>query len=726
MSSIVHIAVPSPLRQIFDYLSDKPVSFWQAGMRVKINFANRDCVGIVINASNADQTQTQKLKKIDAILDEQALLPDELLQTLLWVSRYYHHPLGECFQTALPKLLRKGDTAELQQESWWFKNEIESEKKLGEKQKTCLALLEDYPEGISQSAIKAFIGNVTSSLKTLEKKGLVYQQSQAKLPIPRSELTLPCELNEAQQQVVEEVWQKKDCFQPFLLEGITGSGKTEVYIELTERMLNAGKQVLILIPEIGLTGQFVDRFKKRLDTSIVVLNSSVSDGDRKQGWLLAKAGLGRIIIGTRSAVFTPLPEAGLIIIDEEHDSSYKQQDGLRYHARHISLIRAQKMGIPVLMGSATPSLDSLYQVQQERFKLLQLTQRAGGARLPEVHLVDSNGAHPEHGLSAQLLKRMHVHLESGNQVILFINRRGYAPVLMCHDCGWQAQCRDCDARMVMHRHRNVLFCHHCGLIQRLPDSCPSCEADHLKSYGAGTEKIEEHLQQLFPSTPVIRVDRDTTQRVNAFNEIVSDIRQGEARILVGTQMLAKGHDFHDVTLVGVLDTDQGLYSADFHATENLAQMITQVTGRAGRGEKSGEVLIQTEQPQHPFWRNLIRDGYAKAAQTLLKERIEMGMPPVSNWAVIRAESIDRSLAMDFLNDVSQLLNSDNEGQVMVLGPVPAIMEKKGGRYRAQLLLISEQRKPLHQLLDRHTDAITRHKQARKLRWSIEIDPVDLV
>lgn len=726
MSSIVHIAVPSPLRQLFDYLSDKPVAFWQAGMRVKVNFANRSCIGIVINASEIDKQDTAKLKTIDEILDEQALLPDELMQTLLWVSRYYHHPLGECFQTALPKRLRNGESAALQEEAWWHKHDQDIEKKLGNKQQACLALMEDYPEGISQSALKAYLGNVTASLNALEKQGLVFQQNQAKLPIPRSELTLPCKLNQEQQSVVDAVWQKQARFQTFLLEGITGSGKTEVYIELTEKMLKAGKQVLILIPEIGLTGQFVERFKQRLDTSIVVLNSAVSDGDRKQGWLLAKHGLGRIIIGTRSAVFTPLPEAGLIIIDEEHDSSYKQQDGLRYHARQVALIRAQKMGIPVLMGSATPSLESLYQVQQNRFQLLALTQRAGGAQLPQVHLVDSNGAHPDHGLSDQLLKRMHVHLDAGNQIILFINRRGYAPVLMCHECGWQAKCRDCDARMVVHRQRNILFCHHCGFIQRLAQSCPDCESKDLKSYGAGTEKIEDHLQSLFPAVPVLRIDRDSTQRVNAFNDMVADIRQGEARILVGTQMLAKGHDFHDVTLVGVLDTDQGLYSADFRATENLAQMITQVTGRAGRGEKAGEVLIQTEQPQHPFWRHLIRDGYAKAAQSLLNERIEMDMPPVSNWAVIRAEAKDRSLATDFLHDVAQLLNSEAQQQVMVLGPVPAIMEKKAGRYRAQLLLSSHQRGPLHQLLDHYTAAIGRHKQARKLRWSIDIDPMDLL
>lgn len=726
MTSIVHIAIPTPLRQLFDYLSDQPVSFWQSGMRVRINFAGRNCIGMVIRASELDASHdSNKLKAIEEIIDQQPLLPDELMQTVLWASRYYHHPLGECFQTALPKLLRNGDPAELQQEAWWYKTGQPEQKKLGKKQQAIMEMLEDYPDGLSQSVMRAYLGNVTAPLKALEDQQRIFHQQQARLPIPRSELNLSCDLNDEQQSVVDTVWNNKDAFQPFLLQGITGSGKTEAYIELSEKMLAAGRQVLILIPEIGLTGQFVERFKQRLDTSIVVLNSAVSAGERKQGWLLAREGLGRVIIGTRSAVFTPLPEVGLIIIDEEHDSSYKQQDGLRYHARQVALIRAQKRGIPVLMGSATPSLESLYQVRQDRFRLLELRERATGASLPNVHLIDSNGTHPDHGLSEQLLKKMHQHLDAGNQVILFINRRGYAPVLMCHDCSWQATCRDCDARMVVHRQRNILFCHHCGFIQRLPEQCPECESKRLKSYGAGTEKIEQHLQVLFPETPVIRVDRDSTQRVNAFDNIVSDIRQGEARILVGTQMLAKGHDFHDVTLVGVLNTDQGLYSADFRATENLAQMITQVTGRAGRGQKSGEVLIQSEQPQHPFWRNLIREGYPQAAQQLLQERIEMGMPPASHWAVIRAEARDRSLAMDFLSEVADLLMSTAQ-DVMVMGPVPAIMEKKGGRYRAQLLLNSEQRKPLHQLLDQHTGAISRHKLARKLRWSMDIDPMDLL
>ncbi len=497
-------------------------------------------------------------------------------------------------------------------------------------------------------------------------------------------------------------------------------------MQLADNMVSAGKQILILIPEIGLTTQFVERFKQRLAARIVVLNSAVSDGERKQAWLLAKAALADIVIGTRSAVFTPLPNLGLIIIDEEHDASYKQQDGLRYHARNVALIRAQRATIPIVMGSATPSLESLYNVEQQRYQLLILNQRATGASMPKIKLIDSRGPSANSGISTVLYEAIKTQLSAGNQVLLFINRRGFAPVLMCHDCGWQATCSHCDARMIVHQRRNVLCCHHCGLIQRLVEKCPTCQATDLKTYGAGTEQVEHALQAYFPEIPVLRIDRDSTQKVNAFADIVKEIRQGGAKILVGTQMLAKGHDFHDVTLVGVLDADQGLFSADFRSTESLAQLIIQVTGRAGRGDKKGEVFIQTSQPQHEFWQNIIKHGYAFTAQKILAERKMMAMPPTGSLCVIRAESQDESLAMQFLSDVSGLFHQATQQEVIVMGPVPAIMERRAGRYRAQLLLLSQQRKPLHQLLDHFMPAISSLKLTRKVRWSIDIDPLDLL
>lgn len=727
MKHILHIALPCPLRQSFDYLTQEPNQNWTKGMRVKVPFGSRELIGIVQDVSPIEHDRdTSKLKTIIETLDTDPLINNELFSLINWVSSYYHHPIGECFQAALPKKLRLGESAQLTTEVLWKDLAVELTSSLGKKQSQVLNLLKQHPQGLTQRQLTQQLGNNRSSLISLENKGLIQQFSQAKQALPVIDLKPACKLNDEQQDVVDTVWQSKEQFKPFLLQGITGSGKTEVYIQLCEQMILEGKQVLILIPEIGLTSQFVERFKQRLKANIAVINSSVSDGERKQAWLLAKEGLADIIIGTRSAVFTPLTSAGLIILDEEHDGSYKQTDGLRYHARNVALVRAKDLAIPIVLGSATPSLESLYHVEQNRYQRLLLSKRAGGAKLPTVRIIDSSGSDNQNGINQKLLNSIEKHVAQNNQVLLFINRRGYAPVLMCHDCGWQATCTSCDARMVVHQHRNILFCHHCGFIQRLPNQCPTCKAKDLKNYGAGTEKIENTLQRIFPNTPVLRIDRDTTQRVNAFSDLVADIKQGGAKILVGTQMLAKGHDFHDVTLVGVLDADQGLYSADFRATESLAQLITQVTGRAGRGKKEGEVLIQTEQPQHAFWKNLIQQGYQFTAEDLLQQRVDIAMPPAGSLCVIRAEEKDQTLAMQFLNDVLAIFNQAAQQQVMILGPVPAIMEKKAGRFRAQLLLSTQTRRYIHQLLDHYIHQISALKLARKVRWSIDIDPVDLL
>ncbi len=725
--TILQIALPCPLRLSFDYLPDNSKLIWQTGMRVKVPFGNRELVGIITNIKKLDlESDIAKLKTINNVIDQTAILPQDLLSLTQWLSDYYHHPIGDCFQTVLPKKIRLGEDAELETEIYWQLTLPLFEIKLGKKQQALISLLKDYSEGLSQKFIYQQLGQCRASLLGLEEKNIVRSFQQIKQPLISQNSVVHCQLNEEQNFVVKQVWNTRSHFRSYLLQGVTGSGKTEVYMQLAEKMVEAGKQILILIPEIGLTTQFVERFKRRLAARIVVLNSAVSDGERKQSWLLAKFALADIVIGTRSAVFTPLPHLGLIIIDEEHDASYKQQDGLRYHARNVALMRAQRSGIPIIMGSATPSLESLYNVEHKRYQLLQLNQRATGASIPKIKLIDSRGPTAKSGISTVLYQAITTQLSAGNQVLLFINRRGFAPVLMCHDCGWQATCSHCDARMIVHQRRNILSCHHCGLIQRLIIQCPTCKANDLKTYGAGTEQIEHTLQAYFPDTPVLRIDRDSTQRVNAFSDIVNNIKRGGAKILVGTQMLAKGHDFHDVTLVGVLDADQGLFSADFRSTEALAQLIIQVTGRAGRGNKKGEVFIQTSQPQHEFWQDIIKHGYPFTAQKILAERKMMAMPPVGSLCVIRAESQDETLAMRFLTEVSGFFHQASQKDVIVMGPVPAIMEKRAGRYRAQLLLLSQQRMPLHQLLDHFMPVISTLKLTRKVRWSIDIDPLDLL
>ena len=726
MSSIVQVAIPCPLRQTFDYLSDLDAEQWHAGMRVQVSFSGRTVIGFVVSSKNTEEAKQQTLKPIEKRIDAQALIPKAMIDIIIWVSRYYHHPIGECFQAALPKQLRGADAAQIEYEIYWcLYQHRQSNQQLGKKQQQIINLLEQHKNALPDSVIKTHLGPCKSSLESLQTRELIQADKIEKMPLFSSNRQDHSQaLNTEQQATVNTVWQHRDGFQPYLLHGVTGSGKTEVYIELTARMVAQGKQVLILIPEIGLTGQFVERFYARLGARIVVMHSSVSDKERKQAWLLAKQGGASVIIGTRSAIFTPLINPGLVIIDEEHDSSYKQQDGLRYHARNIAMVRGRNHRIPVVLGSATPSLESLHLAAQGRYQTLQLSERAGGAQLPHVELVNTDGL--SEPISPQMHKAIEKHLAEGNQVLLFINRRGFAPILMCHECGWQAHCKSCDARMVVHQQRNILFCHHCGYIQRLPEECAECGHKELKHYGAGTEKIEHSLAKRFTNYPVVRIDRDTTQAKNAFAEMVTQVHTGKPQILVGTQMLAKGHDFHNVTLVGIIDADHGLFSADFRASENLAQLVVQVTGRAGRGKKKGQVMIQTRQPDHEFWRHLLQQNYSAVAHALLRERSQLMMPPDHYWVVIRSEAVIQNEAMQLLFDVLGIMQRSAASEVMLLGPVPAIMEKKAGRYRAQLLLSCAQRKPIHQLLDQTLPEISKLRLARKCRWSVDVDPVALI
>ncbi len=721
MTCIVEIAISCPLRQTFDYLSDESAQLWHKGMRTRVSFGNKTIVGIV-TAIKPLEKQNRKLKPILERLDDSACIDKELFELIVWLSRYYHHPIGDCFATTLPKKIRQGESLQADQQTiWQIVNH--NPRKLGQKQQQILAALQQHPKGLSEKQLKTNLGSVKTSLQGLEKKSLVTHIQQADVEMTNEITEKSWPLNDDQLRICKTIEQKNDQFQPFLLHGITGSGKTEVYLKLAREQIKQGKQVLILIPEISLSGQFVARFKAGLTGRVVLSHSGINDSQRKQAWCLANNGEVDVIIGTRSAVFMPLKRPGLVIIDEEHDSAYKQQDGLRYHARNILLMRAKNLNIPIILGSATPSLESLYQVKLGKYQLLELKNRAGNAVLPSVSLIDLS-LEPQAVISQALQQKIQQHLQKQQQVLLFINRRGFAPVLMCHSCQWQAQCKSCDAKMVVHQQRQQLFCHHCGLIQRLPTHCPSCNAEDLNTYGAGTEKIEQLLQKLFPGTPVLRIDRDTTQTVNAFDTLFQPIRDGQSAILVGTQMLAKGHDFHKVTLVGILDADQGLFSADFRANEYLAQSIVQVTGRSGRGELQGDVLIQTRQINHPFWQQVLAQDYGKLAEVLLAERINVQLPPASFWAIWRAESPYSEQAMALLQEIADQLGQPN--QVQLMGPVPALMEKRAGRYRAQLVFCSQSRNALHRLVDVAMDNISRSKLARKVRWSLDIDPIELL
>ncbi|MFT4196532.1 MAG: primosomal protein N', partial [Pseudoxanthomonas sp.] len=514
-----------------------------------------------------------------------------------------------------------------------------------------------------------------------------------------------------------------DGFAPFLLEGITGSGKTEVYLQAIAAALAHGRQALVLVPEIGLTPQTLARFRARLGVEVHALHSGLGDGERAQVWADAASGRARVIVGTRSAVFVPLPQAGLIVIDEEHDGSYKQLDGIRYHARDFALVRAKALDVPVLLGSATPSLETLHNAQAGRYRHLRLTHRAAGAQPPQVRVVDVRKRPLQAGLSPETLAAIDAQLAAGGQVLVFKNRRGYAPVLQCHDCGWSATCPHCDAPMTVHAHGRRLQCHHCGTRRAAPLACPDCGGLALQPQGVGTERLEELLAARYPRLPVIRIDRGTTARRDALEKHFAALGDGPG-ILVGTQILAKGHDLPALTLVVVVGIDEGLFSADFRASEKLAQLLIQVAGRAGRAQRPGTVWLQTHHPGHPLLETLLAGGYPAFARAELEQRRAAGFPPLAHLALLRAEAKHAEAAHAFLQ-AARVILAEAAPALELAGPLPAPMPRRAGYQRMQLLLSAPARPPLHAALQATIGAIEALPEARRVRWSLDVDPVDL-
>jgi primosomal protein N' (replication factor Y) len=531
-------------------------------------------------------------------------------------------------------------------------------------------------------------------------------------------------LSDAQSTALSAIDGARDTFRTLLLHGVTGSGKTEVYLQAIENVIAAGKQALVLVPEIALTPQLVMRFQERFATPMAILHSSLNDTERLTAWRAARSGAAPIVIGTRSAIFAPLKSPGIIIVDEEHDPSYKQQEGFRYSARDLAIMRAQRHGIPVVLGSATPSLESLARTKKNSMDLLSLPERAGKAQPPRVRLVDLRKHAHTDGIAGPTMLSIKQHLEAGSQVLLYLNRRGYAPVLFCPACGWSAACSRCDARMTVHQRANNLTCHHCGHETPIPELCGSCHQP-AKPVGQGTERIEGTVGRLFPGMAVARIDRDNIRRKGELEATLEQIHDGSVRILIGTQMLTKGHHFPNVTLVVILNADQGLFGTDFRAAERLAQNIVQVSGRAGRAERSGEVLIQTEYPEHPLLIGLLSGGYSVFANQALLEREQAHWPPYSRLALLRAEATSMEGAMAFLNAARDQAKTLRAPSVRILGPVSAPMPRRAGRYRGQLLLQSSTHAPLQKLLARWLPELEVLPQAKRVRWSIDVDPAEL-
>ncbi len=721
-----HVAVPTPLRKTFSYRLKANSPPPGVGCRVLVPFGNRKLVGIVTDKSQQAGTDTAKIKFIQQCLDDSPLWPEDMWQLLQWSARYYQHPIGDVLHTALPVWLREGRAAEPESERCWQLTQAGHQfdpdsLQRAPKQLELLQLLKQQGTPVEDQQLREY----RDSLKRLQAKGLVEAiETQALDAFATTAQPTPGPaLNTEQQAAVQAVTEQLGQYQPFLLEGVTGSGKTEVYLQCISACILRGEQALVLVPEIGLTPQMVQRFEKRLACRIEVLHSALTDKQRLQAWLAARNGQVDVVLGTRSAIFTPLVKPGLIIIDEEHDASFKQQDGFRYSARDLAIWRARHNQIPVMMGSATPSVESLHNVQQQKFQLLTLTERAGNATPPHLHLLDMRSQPIEEGLSHKLLQIARQHLDKNNQVLLFLNRRGFAPTLMCHDCGWVAKCQRCDSHMTYHHIDKRLRCHHCGAERRAEHQCPQCESQNLLTLGAGTERIEQALTAHFADVDIIRIDRDTTRRKGSLDSLLQRVKHGQRQILIGTQMLAKGHHFPNVTLVGIVDADQGLHSAEFRAPERMAQLILQVAGRAGRAEQPGEVYIQTHHPDHPLLLSLIRDGYNAFASALLEEREQAGLPPITAMALFRAEAVNREAPLSYLEQVRDCLKQQAGTHLQLFGPMPAPMEKRAGRYRAQLVVLAKDRPVLQQALATSLPAIEAIK-TRRVRWSLDVDPMD--
>jgi primosomal protein N' (replication factor Y) len=725
---ILRIAVPSPLFRHFDYLppATMDVSALQPGVRVRVPFGRRRAVGVLLEVRSESDIDRARLKPALAILDAEPVIHTDVLDMTLWASAYYHHPVGECLGTALPALLRSGQALPEVRPAGWRLTPAGGEIDItaltrAPRQATVMQALQQHPAGVARAELDA----TATTLKTLQDKGWIEAcaiESPAGGPAPP--VDIPHTLNPSQQAAVDAICAGLDQYHPFLLEGVTGSGKTEVYLQAIAAVIDSGRQTLVLVPEIGLTPQLVERFRRRFPVPIAVLHSGLADRERLLAWQQARSGEAAVIIGTRSAIFTPLANPGLLIIDEEHDSSLKQQEGLRYSARDLAVWRARRLDIPVVLGSATPSLESLFNVEQQRYRHLVLPERTGTAQLPEFSIIDVCKQPLEQGLSRALLNRMRRHLEADGQVLLFLNRRGFAPTLICHECGWVAECQRCDARMTLHQRDRELRCHHCGSQRPIDPVCPGCGATDLRPLGQGTERVAEVLAAQFPDIESLRIDRDTTRRKGELASHLARAESGQARILLGTQMLAKGHHFPGVTLAAILNVDQGLFGTDFRSSERMAQLIVQVAGRAGRHDRPGEVVIQTHHPDHPLLQQLIHQGYPAFARAALAERHAAGLPPASHIALVRAEATGASVPMGFLEGVRQRLERQDGGEVEIWGPVPATMERRAGRFRAQLMLQSGNRGRLQHTLGTLVRQLEQAKEARQVRWSVDVDPAD--
>lgn len=723
MNIIVRVALPLPRPKLFDYLAG-PDTKPAIGRCVRLPFGAGEKTGVIVALSPADSLPAERLKPVIDCLDV-PLLPESWMALTAFAARYYQYPLGEVISAALPPGIRRAVKLPRDHDPW-LTTTASGRTALGESTKLTRALaavLAVQSAGARRRSqlLGDLEGDASSAIREARHKGWLETVSRAGEREPIGALPL----NPSQATAVDRISASLGQFGAFLLFGVTGSGKTEVYLHLIAHALASGRQALMLVPEIGLTPQLLERVANRFPgANLVVLHSGLADGARSLGFVQALRGEADIVLGTRLSVFVPLPRLGLIVVDEEHDASFKQQEGLRYSARDLAVWRAHHEKLPIVLGSATPSLETWMHAEDGRYIRLDLPQPAVAEHPPALQRIDTRRIKLDDGLSPALVKAIRVRLERHEQSLIFLNRRGYAPVIACNQCGWVSTCPNCSANQVFHAADARLRCHHCGWESPVPKACPDCGNQDLHAFGRGTQRIEERLQEYFPDACVERVDRDSVRTPTQWEEVRARIERCEIDILVGTQMLAKGHDFPNLTLVGIVGADTGLYSADYRAPERLFQQLMQVSGRSGRGELPGEVLVQTEFPEHPLYEYLARRDYPGFARRELEDRQQAGFPPYSYHAVLRAEAPELEQAIAFLESAQQHASA-LQSPVRLYDVIPMRLVRRARMERAQLVIECDSRAALQAMLTMWLPIVYEMKTPRDLRWHLDVDPGEL-
>ena len=722
-------AIALPLYRVFEYtIDDKNPAV--VGSRYRLPFANGVKTGVLLNASDHSEFDPARIKPVQERLDEHAILGEHMLALARWMSDYYLQPLGEVVFQCIPGYLR-GARAHLPlRVKRWRLAEADAdliddlEQRSPRQFEICQALRKQ-PGGLTAVELKEINPHWHPVVKALQAKQIVRWEWIEKPVNSAPAAKLPV-LSDEQHGALVGIESRLDRFAVHLLDGITGSGKTEIYLRLIAGRLAAAMQVIYLVPEIGLTNQLIERVRLRFGDCFALSHSGLTELQRYQAWDRFRRGEVDIMLGTRSSLFSQCDRLGLIIIDEEHDHSYRQEDGVRYHARDVAIKRAQMLGIPIVLGSATPSLESIANCERETYFRYRLDQRPTSYPPPPIQLIDVRNSRFDFGCSAQTFARVEKHLQQDGQVLIYLNRRGFAPIVMCHECGWQALCQNCDSRMTLHQSVQTLLCHHCGSRQAIPESCAECGHQEIKHYGIGTEQLEQGLQQRYRDTPILRIDRDSISSREALKSRLQQLQSGEPCILIGTQMIAKGHDYPAITLSVILDADQALFSASYRSSERLAQTLFQVSGRSGRGDRQGEAILQTRFPEHPLMQALARRDYRTIADDLLQERRLLGFPPYARVAIFRADAVELKQALAKLEEIRALFQSARRIEALsCVGPMPALMTRRIGRYRAQLCLLAQDYQVLRSVLSETMPSIQQISSSSRVSWSIDVDAYDL-